>query len=69
MKFSLTACIIAFLAATASATVSHGGNNNEGSTSGILTNVLKSGILTGNDKNSESTIVDKGDDHGYDYYY
>ncbi|KAI8138358.1 hypothetical protein BJV82DRAFT_717421 [Fennellomyces sp. T-0311] len=63
MKLSLTIGVLAlFLAvATADGGASAGGDNNEGDVGGFVNNLLKSGLLTGNDKNSEKTVV--GGDH------
>ncbi|KAI8138373.1 hypothetical protein BJV82DRAFT_673721 [Fennellomyces sp. T-0311] len=54
MKLSLTFGVLAFIVAVVSAD-SAGGNNNEGDVSGLLNNALKSGLLTSNGKNSETS--------------
>ncbi|KAI8138363.1 hypothetical protein BJV82DRAFT_673711 [Fennellomyces sp. T-0311] len=63
MRFSFTFGFLALFVAVASADggAAVGGNNNEGAVGGFLNNPLKSGFLTGNDKNSE-TVVYAGDD-------
>ncbi|KAI8138359.1 hypothetical protein BJV82DRAFT_717422 [Fennellomyces sp. T-0311] len=63
MKLSLTFGVLAlFLAvATADGSVTAGGDNNEGDVGGFVNNLLKSGLLTSNGKNSEKTVV--GDDY------
>ncbi|KAI8138357.1 hypothetical protein BJV82DRAFT_673705 [Fennellomyces sp. T-0311] len=59
MKFTFAFGVLALFLAVAAADggASAGGNNNEGDVHGMVNNLLKSGLLTGNDKNSETTVV------------
>ncbi|KAI8138372.1 hypothetical protein BJV82DRAFT_582909 [Fennellomyces sp. T-0311] len=59
MKLSLTFATLALAVAVVSANggASAGGSNNEGKTSGVLSNVLKSGILTSNETFSNTVAA------------
>ncbi|KAI8138371.1 hypothetical protein BJV82DRAFT_673719 [Fennellomyces sp. T-0311] len=64
MKLSLTFGILALFIAVVSAddgTFAAGGSNNEGAVGGFVNNAFKSGFLTGNDKNSDITIIGQDD--------
>ncbi|KAI8138362.1 hypothetical protein BJV82DRAFT_673710 [Fennellomyces sp. T-0311] len=64
MKLSLTFGVLALFIAIASANdggAAAGGSNNEGPVSGFVNNPFKSGFLTSNDKNSDTTIIREDD--------
>ncbi|KAI8138369.1 hypothetical protein BJV82DRAFT_673717 [Fennellomyces sp. T-0311] len=63
MKFSITFGLLALFATVvfADGVAYSGGNNNEGAVGGFVNNPFKSGFLTSNDRNSETTIISADD--------